>query len=136
MEIVRIEEYKVDSVKSVKITSAPAVANRYDGKIDISVNGKADGEVMLKVYFANVSGGIVDGTVYVNGKSAGTVENMTSFHLHTSQAGYRNLVVGGDTYLTQKLTDPSKCTVAILNIYDNALTVAEVTAAYGAAIKK
>lgn len=75
-------------------------------------------------------------TVYVNGKSAGTVENMTSFHLHTSKAGYRNLVVGGDTYLTQKLTDPSKCTVGILRIYDNALTEAEVTAAYGAAIKK
>ena len=67
IEVVRIEEYKVNGITDVKITSTPAVANRYDGKIDITVNGKADGEVYLKVYFANVSGGIVDGAVTVNG---------------------------------------------------------------------
>lgn len=69
-------------------------------------------------------------TVYINGKRVGTVENMTSFHLHTSTAGYRNLVVGGDTYLSQKLTDPSKCTVALLRIYDNVLDAYDVAKRY------
>ena len=67
IEVVRIEEYKVDGVSEVKVTSAPTVANRYDGKIDITVSGKADSEVWLKVYFANTTGGIVDGAVTVNG---------------------------------------------------------------------
>ena len=67
MEVVRIEEYKVDTVQNVNITSAPKFANCYEGKVDITVNGKAEKEVMLKLYFANVSGGIVDGAVTVNG---------------------------------------------------------------------
>ncbi len=67
IEVTRIEEYKVTGVTDVKITSAPATSNRYDSKIDISVSGKSDKEVYLKVYFANISGGIVDGAVSVNG---------------------------------------------------------------------
>ena len=73
IEVVRIEEYTVDGVSDVKITSTPTLSNRYDGKIDIAVSGKAEGEVWLKVYFANTTGGIVDGAVTVNGDNFRTV---------------------------------------------------------------
>ncbi len=73
IEIVRIEEYKVNGISDVKITSTPAIANRYDSKIDITVNGYSDKEVWLKVYFANISGGIVDGAITVNGDNFRTV---------------------------------------------------------------
>ena len=73
IEVVRIEEYAVSDVSGVKITTAPAVANRYDGKVEIAVNGKTEGEAWIKVYFANVTGGIVDATVTVNGDDFRTV---------------------------------------------------------------
>ena len=73
IEVVRMEEYTVDGVSDVKITSTPATSNRYDGKINIAVNGKAEGEVWLKLYFANTTGGIVDGAVTVNGDNFRTV---------------------------------------------------------------
>ncbi len=73
IELVRIEEYTVSGVSSVKITSKATVANRYDGMLDISISGKANGEVWLKVYFANITGGIVDAAVTVNGDDFRTV---------------------------------------------------------------
>ncbi|MBQ9428422.1 MAG: ADP-ribosylglycohydrolase family protein [Clostridia bacterium] len=73
IEVCRIEEYKVDGAGDVRILSAPSAANRYDGRIDFAIDGKADGQVRLKVYFANTGGGIVDGAITVNGDNFRTV---------------------------------------------------------------
>ena len=72
-ELIRIEEYAVSGVQSAAVTSKPAVANCYSGKIDITVKGTSAKEAWLKVYFANTTGGIVDAAVTVNGDNFRTV---------------------------------------------------------------
>ena len=73
IEVCRIAENTVEGIGEVKLTSKGDAAGSYNGKISFEINGKTEGEVYMKVYFSNTTGGIVDASVTVNGDTFRTV---------------------------------------------------------------
>ena len=73
--------------------------------------------------------------VYLNGEYVGQADVPT--FTYSATENYRNIVIGGDTYIgtPSKFQNPSECTVGVFRLYDNAMSDAEVKAAYERAVK-
>ena len=68
--------------------------------------------------------------LYVDGESVGSVE-MTTMTLPATTS-YRKCVLGADTYLSARYTNPANCSIAKFNLYSDPMTADEVAEAYAA----
>ena len=67
LELIRIDEQKAEGIGEATVAMVDKTM------LKIAAEGKSEGEILLKVNFANTSGSIQDAKIFVNGDSFGTV---------------------------------------------------------------
>ena len=91
----RVDEKKAN----VSVNMPTSSDGKYTGKVEITVNGKAEKEVFLKVTFANPTGKLLDAYVTLNGDSEyGTVpfSKTDSTVANSANAAYVPLILSQD----------------------------------------
>ena len=105
LQLIRISEAPAESISGVAYT----VVDKTMAKV--SAEGRSDGEIMLKLNFANTSGTIIDAKIYVNGNSFGVVP----FY----KTGAKGSADGADTVYVPVVLEKNKNSIIIEANTDN-----------------